>query len=112
MALTLDEKKTLASIVERLDRLDAAIRGSDGEIGLVAKVEKIMEFERVCPVYSVSKTLWGNPEDGIKATGLVAKVMEHDKFIRNISKIYYAAVGTIVLTLINIVVSLLINNTN
>jgi hypothetical protein len=87
MTWTKAEKEEIDGIKRNVQSLENAMRGNNGEVGLVAKVDGIiqkltahMKSEVVCPIHDVVIALYGDRHEGIKATGLIDAVAANTKF--------------------------------
>lgn len=102
------EKRTLDQILARVDSLDRALRGSNGDEGLISKVisHLNMSSNRETRITKIEHLIWGDPDKGVDSEGLIDRVNEHDKFYKNLSKIYWSVVGAIVLLVVNLIVQI------
>lgn len=114
MAWTTTEKEQINKIEKQLASLDRAIRGNNGEVGMLAMVTNHISAEDKCPIHSVVTTLWGDPhKDGKDAKGLVDIVAENERFRVSITsttrKLMIAAATSIIGAIVTIIFTLLQN---
>lgn len=115
MTMTATEKNLLGQILARVDATDRALRGSNGETGLISDFRTHIEISKDTneKINVIENTLWGDREKGIDTEGLVYRVSEHDKFVKNVQKIYYSVLIACILMVFNLIVQVAyhINNT-
>lgn len=114
MTWTLQEREKIEELAQGVKSLDSAIRGHNGEMGLLAKVDRIennlthhMQTEAGCAIRSVVTTLQGDPSKGLDAKGLVDVVNSHSEFIGNIKKWTYGLIATTTTAVILIIIDLI-----
>jgi hypothetical protein len=113
MTWTKAEEGKINELSLGIKSLDRAMRGSNGEIGLLAKVDNMdtrlvqhMQSELNCPIHDAMIILQGNPKQGINAKGLIDEVADHTKFIGTVRKWTYAMIATTSSAVILLVIEL------
>lgn len=113
------ELRALTESVDRLvissDETKRALRGANGDIGLIASVQMLakevkahIETERGCAIHEVTKMIYGDMVDPAKR-GIVDDVEELKKWKASIKYWSVLAIGAIVVGLINTAIELLRN---
>lgn len=68
--------RDMTRITEAVENMQRTLRGSNGDLGLVARVDALEQGEKHCQIHLVAKVLQGDEKDA----GLVEKVRQLQEF--------------------------------
>ena len=113
MAWTKGEKEEIEGIKSNLESLQNAMRGTNGEMGLIGKVDAIslnlmthMRADKDSPLNDVVIALYGDRREGIRAQGLIEAVAENTRFRKNLQKMYWMLATAVIAGLGNLFFSI------